>query len=310
MSEGLTWAEYGDLALRTRHIEIDDFLRIRLGQEMRTAIVGDPVLREYNRRPPDRLRTVADVLGHRLRWLDDLTDARIPIARLDDWPMRNSLAVQAAQATPFLWKDHVMALVHGLAMPAHVIAPDVLPFPMMWWSFESTRSLSAADEGLSALIVKHEPDAMRIVTLTLWPDGGEGSNGFALPYGTRYPSETNASGLGDAAALILAMLSFLNSPYVPKELATLDRAFRRAREHAGIGTRPEERVHFIDLRPEPHQDASDGRGHGFGVRWVVRGHHRAQWYPSLKAHKVIWIAPYIKGAPDAPLKPSIYRVSR
>jgi hypothetical protein len=51
-------------------------------------------------------------------------------------------------------------------------------------------------------------------------------------------------------------------------------------------------------------------GRVYTHRWLVRGHHRAQWYPSLKAHKVVWIAPYIKGPADAPLKMPVYVVKR
>lgn len=36
-------------------------------------------------------------------------------------------------------------------------------------------------------------------------------------------------------------------------------------------------------------------------RWVVRGHWRNHWYPSLKDHRPVWISPYLKGPADAPL---------
>jgi len=40
----------------------------------------------------------------------------------------------------------------------------------------------------------------------------------------------------------------------------------------------------------------------WSCRWVVRGHWRNQWYPSLHYNKPLWITPYIKGPEDKPLK--------
>lgn len=36
-------------------------------------------------------------------------------------------------------------------------------------------------------------------------------------------------------------------------------------------------------------------------RWLVAGHWRKQWYPSLNAHRQIWINPFVKGPEDKPL---------
>lgn len=38
-------------------------------------------------------------------------------------------------------------------------------------------------------------------------------------------------------------------------------------------------------------------------RWIVNGHWRQQWYPSIEAHRPIWISPYVKGPEDAPFNP-------
>ncbi len=36
---------------------------------------------------------------------------------------------------------------------------------------------------------------------------------------------------------------------------------------------------------------------------------QAQWYPSDGAHHVIWVAPYVKGPADAPIKTPVYKVA-
>jgi hypothetical protein len=37
-------------------------------------------------------------------------------------------------------------------------------------------------------------------------------------------------------------------------------------------------------------------------RWLVSGHWRNQWYPSLGMHRQIWISPFVKGPEDKPLQ--------
>ena len=73
----------------------------------------------------------------------------------------------------------------------------------------------------------------------------------------------------------------------------------------------EDAVRFVLLRTEAQgEQHSLGSGREYRHRWLVSGHFRNQWYRSEQTHKVIWIAPYVKGPDDAPLKPTVYKVSR
>jgi hypothetical protein len=63
------------------------------------------------------------------------------------------------------------------------------------------------------------------------------------------------------------------------------------------------------VKPE-HQVKPPEDGVEWKHKWWVSGHYRAQWYPSDKSHKVIWIAPFLKGPEDAPLLEKIYTVVR
>lgn len=47
-------------------------------------------------------------------------------------------------------------------------------------------------------------------------------------------------------------------------------------------------------------------------QWLVDGHWRNQWYPSLNTHRQIYISPYVKGPEDKPLvvKRRIYKWDR
>ena len=65
-------------------------------------------------------------------------------------------------------------------------------------------------------------------------------------------------------------------------------------------------MRFVLLRTEAHGEPhSLGSGREYRHRWLVSGHFRNQWYRSEQTHKVIWIAPYVKGPDDAPLKPTV-----
>jgi hypothetical protein len=65
-----------------------------------------------------------------------------------------------------------------------------------------------------------------------------------------------------------------------------------------------EEVRIITLRRlyEEQREAQDS-GREYHCRWVVRGHWRQQFYPSLGSTRPLFIEAYIKGPEDMPLKP-------
>lgn len=77
---------------------------------------------------------------------------------------------------------------------------------------------------------------------------------------------------------------------------------RRRTQHAGLAERDVRVIRLrrglVEARAETEPDAG---GRAWRHRWVVRGHWRNQWYPSLDDHRPKWIAPYLKGPTDAPL---------
>lgn len=73
----------------------------------------------------------------------------------------------------------------------------------------------------------------------------------------------------------------------------------------------------VELRKRRYPDRPAGmtteEEREWSCRWLVRGHWRRQWYPSLGAHKVIWVWPYVKGPDDKPLRltgPRVYAAVR
>ncbi|MEU5852379.1 hypothetical protein [Saccharopolyspora shandongensis] len=77
-----------------------------------------------------------------------------------------------------------------------------------------------------------------------------------------------------------------------------DRASRRRHQRAGLAP-PQVRV--SRLRQSARPAATNESQKEWHHKWIVRGHWRKQWYPSIQAHRPIWIAPHLKGPGDAPL---------
>jgi len=73
---------------------------------------------------------------------------------------------------------------------------------------------------------------------------------------------------------------------------------------------PERNVVIVRLRrpTTPTADDSDPRPVEWSHRWLVGGHWRNQWFPSLGVHRQVYISPYVKGPTDKPLIPRKTRI--
>jgi hypothetical protein len=110
---------------------------------------------------------------------------------------------------------------------------------------------------------------------------------------------------------MLKMAAFLNSPFVAVNKVREPQP-KKARRRYGPRIGDPVALNVIALRAEVREAVRVERGDGpqWKQRWLVRGHYRAQWYPSTQSHKVIWVAPYLKGPEDAPIKQPVYSVVR
>jgi len=278
--------------------------------------------------------TVTGVLGERAQWVASLClddDVWAPEPRLClDIETRVKLAIAIRSAVPYLWKKEPYAVARDLEVPPHIIARgDILPHPFMWWSYEVayTGMQTFDEEGhdntdelgfdvrgmdLDATFVMDVGTGSQIVDLGMNEKGGWfWASPYSFPYGAKWPDDFPASHERMAIGRVLSMLSFLNSPYIPKEQSHVSRRMRRTLRLAD--DEGSEEVTFVDLRAtakHKHEESEQHHDVEWKNRWVVRGHHRAQWYPSLQAHKLIYVAPYIKGPEDMPLKQPAYRVIR
>jgi hypothetical protein len=127
----------------------------------------------------------------------------------------------------------------------------------------------------------------------VWPDDFEGAKGKVRQ--------------------VLQLLAFLSSPYIPRTSERMDRATRRGLARKSPIVDADEAVTFVMLRRrvgDRHEYGETESEVQWKHRWIVSGHLRAQWYPSERAHHLIWIAPYAKGPEDAPFLDHVYKVAR
>lgn len=97
-----------------------------------------------------------------------------------------------------------------------------------------------------------------------------------------------------------ALQRFMELEIVQREAGKLPRQARRAAERAG---KPLPKVIVVRLR-RVYQESQAGESEvEWQHRWMVRGHWRRQWYARTKEHKLIYIAPFIKGPEGKPFLP-------
>lgn len=266
-----------------------------------------------------RLSTPSDILGDRALFAVFALRGHSSLGP-DSPADRRQLAQTILEAVPVLWQADMFAIARSLDLPAHIIAPDVLPYESMWWVFERDRGKDS--EPIHAMLVLPEPDAFSVLVLGQEPMSADGRSGggvkvhalLRFPYFSRWPDDYLESGL-ESNDFVLQLLAFMNSRFVNDQEAPLHRAERKRIVRANIPNLDQPTaVHVITVRsPEPppaERADTEGVKREWAHRWIVRGHYRAQWYSSLKAHRVRWIAPYIKGPADKDLSMPVAKVSR
>jgi hypothetical protein len=117
---------------------------------------------------------------------------------------------------------------------------------------------------------------------------------------------------------LVASLVLLGQKVVKTDELPADRSLQRRAKRGGRHSIPP--IHVVHLREfERANEKPIGTGEStsskreYAVQWIVSGHWRQQYYPSLKRHQLRWIAPYRKGPADKPLKvgrPTVYAVTR
>lgn len=299
-----------------------------LDQRLRT----DEVLLRYVRkmeRGSIKPVTVLDFLGEQRVAALTMLNAKYDMVRfeapthLHGERFQRALGCLLMQTPPFLWTHEMRALAISYALPPHLIGPSAFPHLAMWWTFET--ALTDLDPRFqdgwvdayfilrTSYVTTAFPDVIGYSFADGWTMFAVGSkdgrgDGLYIRQEMTIPDGTSSESLGDAAA-IFGMSAFLNSHFVNVDARKPSDSMKSWR---GRRVGDPASLNVVTLRSEVREAVQAERGEGpmWKQRWLVRGHLRAQWYPSLKSHKIIWIAPYLKGPDDAPLKVPVYRVAR
>lgn len=113
-------------------------------------------------------------------------------------------------------------------------------------------------------------------------------------------STAEASAYEDCHRLA-ALWRLAASPGIATETTErLGRAAERRVERAGVDPSP---LRVIRLRrlASSAPEYEHGTDVEWSHRWMVSGHWRNQWYPTLDDHRPVWISPYVKGPDHLPL---------
>jgi hypothetical protein len=239
-----------------------------------------------------------------------------------------SLAVRlGGLAVPYLWSEDVEAMVRDLPLPRHVVGRNLLPHPWMFFSYEVAYGPTGptGDGWTDWCLIEDARDCIHITAPLVnrlrgdpvdWKATRISVASMRLPYGLTWPDDAPAD-RREGWGLILRRLAFINSPYVETIRHRLPRPIRREakRFRQDVPETDADLCRTVVLRraaaeAQARHDADQAAGPDWRGHWWVSGHFRAQWYPSDQSHRVIWVAPYVKGDLGKPLLEKTYAVVR
>lgn len=127
------------------------------------------------------------------------------------------------------------------------------------------------------------------------------------PYGSKFDLHVREDGERDMGALaVQALWRLMQQTLAVRSQHRPDRHTRKRFARARL---PEREVTVVRLRRvEPEHEHGDPKVVHWTHRWLVGGHWRLQYYPSVGMHRQIWISPYVKGPEELPLRPRKARV--
>lgn len=107
---------------------------------------------------------------------------------------------------------------------------------------------------------------------------------------------------------LFAEYEFLHGTAIGTQVLGPNRSHRRSWA-AQNGVALTQQIRRLVLRRYSANDNMDSSSMkvDWSCRWMVRGHWRAQFYPSSNCHRPLWITPHVKGPATKPLKTEAVR---
>lgn len=220
------------------------------------------------------------------------------------------IARHAAVAEPFWVASEMVALLHVAAtkMPQQRLLATDLPCPHGVVAFAEpvagVRGLMWSELADTGIIIHTQLDdsGTGLETAYVWRFGHtpkESTEGFA-DLRSRSDSTVDQDRLGLLNRYLSTFWTLSQQRLATPSRELGSRAARRRLERLGLSEIANVRVVRL-RRVGPQQSADGSLSVVWSHRWMVSGHWRNQWLPSLKAHRLQWIAPYVKGPDDKPL---------
>jgi len=156
-----------------------------------------------------------------------------------------------------------------------------------------------SEPGVSLFTDAVDPKKMRILTMF-------------IPYGKTFPDDLDPMVVKTVEGY-LQKAAFLRSSYARKDQHHVPRQIRKQIQRDAPSKSvfdPTIRVVTLRRPSGPGTGSTGPRNVEWKSQWWVTGHYRKQWCPSTKTHRVVWIAPYLKGPEDKPIKEKVYDVVR
>jgi hypothetical protein len=251
------------------------------------------------------------------------TDSREPLARR---VVRWSLSVLGSSDLCYVSDDLTdLALRASRTLPEFRMHPEVLPVEhgLLGWAHDLTDRPAMGGGGRSRITAASWTPITGGVWVTFYDDAPaffsalradeqeaalarygrliEGP-GLLLPWTQRAalaPSWAHRPQL--RAALLTLVATWLLMGQTITEAAAVHPARSDARRIARRGD-PTDPVRYVALRRVQHPDpAGQQPGRDYRHQWIVAGHWRNQWYPSVGEHRPVWIHPHVKGPPGKPM---------
>lgn len=218
-----------------------------------------------------------------------------------------------AASEVFFWHNEITIGAQAMTLPDHVFGREGFQTPFMWWTFGNALEFEGVSSPVDGLLIIGFVDRVGLFYFfgaSKTTDRVMQWELHEIFYGEKI-TELHAH------AWVLKLVAFLNSKYVSATSTKIERGLRRRIEKSTEKKIEAPRVRVIQLRTKTAKPgdpevtvAPAGSGPDWAGRWWVRGHIRAQWCPSTKTHKVIWIAPHLKGPEEKPILGRLYNVAR
>ncbi len=288
-----------------------DFLLTPLGAAL---LADDPYVRRQAATAPELARNLAGRVYKAKPFFVTASITQAILAASRSLPAYTFTAESFPCPSAYVWLQEPILLYEGPLHPR-----SVLLRAFSWY----TDTRLADEEGRTPVIFDGylvHPDrrqgvpTFHIALVLGWTlderYGAQGNEPGQSSEQNRSSEQTDINGILSQVFLrfVASCLSFMEQRITMPVSRPASRAARRRLERNHATFQTEADVQVIELRRRergrPAQpDAENGGTRDWHVQWLVAGHWRRHWYPRAKAHKPRYIAPYVKGPQDKPLKP-------